>query len=106
MRQAEGAEQPALLSETLVFDDAMAVREACLLGMGVALLPLADVLLALQRGALVRLLPDWWADAGMLSVAYPSHTPREGKARAFVDFLVERLRETGLAQRLDAAKRA
>jgi DNA-binding transcriptional LysR family regulator len=105
MRQAEGVEQPALLSETLVFDDAMAVREACLLGLGVALLPLADVLLALQRGALVRLLPDWWADAGTLSVVYPSHMPRQGKARAFVDFLVERFRETGLAQRLDAAKR-
>jgi DNA-binding transcriptional LysR family regulator len=104
MRQASGAEQPALLSESLVFDDAAAVREACLLGLGVALLPMADVLLPLQRGELLRLLPGWWADAGSIAVACPAHVPQQGKVRAFVDFIVERFQQHGLAARLDAGR--
>lgn len=103
MRQADGSGQPALLSETLVFDDPMAVREACLLGLGVALLPLADVLLPLRRGALVRLLPQWWADAGTMAIAHAADAPQGGKARAFVDFLVERFAAESLARRLDAS---
>ena len=59
------------------------------LGLGVTLLVLPDVVTHIQRGELVRLLPDWQADAGPISLYYPSRTLMPAKTRVFIDFVVE-----------------
>ncbi|VVP91959.1 HTH-type transcriptional regulator DmlR [Pseudomonas fluorescens] len=89
MRDDLGNESPASLSENIVLNDPAAMREAAILGLGVTLLVLPDVLPNIQRGELVRLLPDWHGDAGAISLYYPSRTLMPAKTRVFVDFLVQ-----------------
>lgn len=99
MRNAAGAESAATLSEDIVVNDPAAMREAARLGLGVALLALPDVLPDVESGALVRLLPRWYADAGAISVYFASRTLLPGKTRVFVDWIAETFKRDGLAAR-------
>jgi DNA-binding transcriptional LysR family regulator len=72
-----------------VLNDPAAMREAALLGLGVTMLVLPDVAANIERGELVRLLPGWHADAGPISLYYPSRTLMPAKTRVFIDYLVE-----------------
>jgi DNA-binding transcriptional LysR family regulator len=58
------------------------------LGLGVSLIALFDVLPDLESGNLVRLLPDWYVDVGVISLYYGSRTLISAKTRAFVDFIM------------------
>lgn len=89
MRNAAGHEAAAALSESLIFNDAIGVQQAATLGMGVALLVMPDALSGLQAGSLVRLLPDWWVDAGKISLFYSTRNLMPAKSRAFIDFVKE-----------------
>ncbi|MNL69771.1 hypothetical protein D3C87_1946740 [compost metagenome] len=53
----------------------------------------------LDSGALQRVLPRWYADAGAISLYYASRTLLPAKTRAFVDFVVEAFRRERLAER-------
>jgi DNA-binding transcriptional LysR family regulator len=72
---------------------------AAQLGLGVTLVAVPDVLAALESGALVRLVPHWYADAGSISLYYASRTLLPAKTRAFVDFVTEAFRRERLAER-------
>lgn len=89
MRDRAGHEVSAALNENIVLNDPAAMREAALLGLGVTLLVLPDVVTQIQRGELVRLLPGWHTDAGPISLYYPSRTLMPAKTRVFIDFVVE-----------------
>ncbi|HEV7324722.1 MAG TPA: LysR substrate-binding domain-containing protein [Bosea sp. (in: a-proteobacteria)] len=100
MRDAAGAEMSATLRETIVLNDPAAMCEAALLGLGVALLAVPDVLPHLESGALIRLMPRWYADAGAISLYYSGRTLLPAKTRAFIDHVSEAFRREQLAQRL------
>ena len=54
-----------------------------------------------------RLLPEWFVDAGAISIYYSSRALRPAKTRVFVDFVVESFRRNRLAERFSAqAKRS
>ncbi len=57
MRNAAGLESALRLPESIILNDPVAMREATLLGLGISLLTVPDVLPWLERGELVRLLP-------------------------------------------------
>ena len=97
LRNANGIEVAGTLTNSIVVNDPAAMREAARLSLGVALIALFDVLPELERGDLIRLLPDWYADAGAISLYYASRTLISAKTRAFVDFVVNAFR----SQRLD-----
>jgi DNA-binding transcriptional LysR family regulator len=99
MRNAQGDEVIATMRETVVVNDPTAVREAARLGLGVAMLAVPDVLPGLESGELVRVLPRWWADAGALSLYYPSRQLMPGKTRSFIDFVVEAFQREDYARR-------
>ncbi|TBW35050.1 LysR family transcriptional regulator [Azotobacter chroococcum] len=99
LRDAAGAEMPARLAETITLNDPAALREAALLGLGVTLLAVPDVLPWIERGELVRLLPRWYADAGAISIYYANRTLMPAKTRAFIDFVVEAFQRERLAAR-------
>jgi DNA-binding transcriptional LysR family regulator len=88
LQNVSGIEMAGTLTETIVVNDPAAMREAARLGLGVSLIALFDVLRELERGALIRLLPDWYADAGAISLYYASRTLISAKTRVFVDFVV------------------
>lgn len=102
MRDGRGKEVAALMSENIVVNDPSAMREAARLGLGVALLAVPDVLADLKTGALVRVLPRWYAEAGEISLYYASRTLLPAKTRAFVDFVTEMFRRQRLADRFSA----
>lgn len=99
LRDAAGAEMPARLAETITLNDPAAMREAALLGLGVTLLAVPDVLPWIERGELVRLLPRWYADAGAISIYYANRTLMPAKTRALIDFVVEAFQRERLAAR-------
>jgi DNA-binding transcriptional LysR family regulator len=100
MRGTVGGEMLARLGETITVDDPAAMREAAILGLGVALLSVSDVLSSLERGELVRLLPCWYSDAGAISLYYATRALLPAKTRVFVDFVVEAFERERLAERL------
>jgi DNA-binding transcriptional LysR family regulator len=99
MRNAAGEEMVAPLKETIAFDDPEAMCQAAVLGLGVAQIVMAHALRHLESGALVRLVPQWYADAGPISIYYASRTLMPAKTRVFVDFVVEAFRRQRLAER-------
>ena len=99
MRDTVGDAMPARLSETIMVNDPAAMREAAILGLGVALLAVSDVLSSIERGELVRLLPRWYADAGAISIYYATRALLPAKTRVFVDFVVEAFERERLAER-------
>jgi DNA-binding transcriptional LysR family regulator len=99
MRNAAGDEVVVPLKETIAFDDPEAMCQAAVLGLGVAQIAMAHALRHLESGALERLVPQWYADAGPISIYYASRTLMPAKTRVFVDFVVEAFRRQRLAER-------
>ncbi len=99
MRNAAGDEMAVPLKETIAFDDPEAMCQAAVLGLGVAQIAMAHALRHLESGALERLVPQWYADAGPISIYYASRTLMPAKTRVFVDFVVEAFRRQRLAER-------
>src|SRR4029077_10075508 len=66
MRNAAGTEIAATLNETIILDDPEAMCRAALLGLGVTLIAVPHALPYLEKRALVRLVPQWYADAAPL----------------------------------------
>jgi DNA-binding transcriptional LysR family regulator len=99
MRNAAGTEIPLKLAETVVLDDPEAACRAALLGLGVTLIATCHALPHLERGALVRLVPQWYSDGGPISIYYASRTLLPSKTRVFVDFIVQAFKRDRLAER-------
>lgn len=99
MRDKKGTEAIATMSEDIVMNDPTAMRDAAKLGLGVAMLMVPDVLPEIEDGTLVRLLPDWYADAGLIKLYYASRRLLPGKTRAFIDFLTESFRHQQFADK-------
>ncbi len=102
MRNAASKQMDAPLQPTIVFDDPQAMRQAAVLGLGVTQIVVPDALPFLASGALVRLLPDWYVDAGSISIYYPSRALMPAKTRVFIDFIVETFRRARMAERFAA----
>lgn len=105
MRDVSGSEMEAALKETLIVNDPAAMREAAVLGLGVALIAVPDVLRELEGGQLVRLLPQWYADAGAISLYYANRTLLPAKTRVFIDYVVEEFKRARLAERFAGSLR-
>lgn len=85
----------------LLVNDPQALRQSALMGLGLALLAMPEVLPYLESGVLQRVLPGWHVDAGPISLYFASQL-LPAKTRVFVDSLVEHSREQRWAQRFDA----
>jgi DNA-binding transcriptional LysR family regulator len=105
MRDVAGREMAASLPATLVVNDPIAMREAALLGLGVTLIASADVHTALEAGTLLRLVPNWYADAGAISIYYASRKLLPAKTRVFVDWVTEAFKAHRLAERFAGSLR-
>jgi DNA-binding transcriptional LysR family regulator len=99
MRNAAGDETRVPLKGTVAFDDPEAMCQAAVLGLGVTQIALAHALRHLESGALIRLVPQWYADAGPISIYYASRRLMPAKTRVFVDFIVEAFRRLRFAER-------
>jgi len=92
----QGEHATAECRTRMIFDDPDAMAHAALRGYGVALLPMPFALSRLKSGELVRLLPDWKAELGSVSLYYPNKKLLPGKTRVFIDFVLEKFRGLNL----------
>jgi DNA-binding transcriptional LysR family regulator len=99
LRNRTNEQMPIDLPLRLAMSDPAAACLAAANGLGVALVAMPQALPYLDSGALVRVLPDWYVDAGAISIYFAAHKLLPAKTRAFVDFIVEQFREQKLAQR-------
>ena len=70
--------------------DMAAVREAAIAGLGVALLPYHVCMNALQDGRLVRALPDWRGQQGIVHLIFTTRRGLPPAVRALINHLAER----------------
>jgi DNA-binding transcriptional LysR family regulator len=70
-----------------------AVRRAALSGQGIGLLAAVVVAEDLQKGALVRLLPQYDANEVVIQAVYPASRHLSVKTRSFLDFLAQRMND-------------
>lgn len=90
MENAKGEKEQVELKGRFLCNNADAMVEMMLKGMGLVFSP--DVLCHrhLKSGALVRVLEDWTVPALTLHAIYPHSRHLAAKVRAFVDFTVEK----------------
>lgn len=99
LKNDAGEEVVASVRPVMVLDDPEAIARAAAIGMGIAMLPLPHALPLLERGELVRVLPEWYADASPLTIYYTSRKLLPAKVRVFVEYIVEEFRASGRAAR-------
>ena len=104
MRQVTGEAAIPEFTARVILSDREASLQAVLLGMGVALVSMADAEPYLSCGSLIRVLPKWYVDAGVIGLYYSSRSMLPPKTRAFIDYLVPALQKQNLIERFDATK--
>lgn len=75
----------------VLVNDFRAVRDLVQQGVGVGVLPLRLPDLGMESQELVRLLPDWSAPGGRLSLVWPASRHLAPRVRAFIDLATARL---------------
>lgn len=103
LRNRAGDDYPVEQRVRLTVDDPDALVQGVLMHMGIGLMALPNVVRHLDKGELVRVLPEWHQDAGQISLYFTSQKLLPAKTRAFVDHVTEQFREQGLAERFRAA---
>lgn len=86
-----GCEQTIQPGETFKVNVAEAMSSAAEAGMGICLLPDYVAVPALQRGSLVRLLPQYRLQEKSIYALYPSRRFLDAKVRTWVEFLKQEL---------------
>lgn len=79
------------LPARLMCNNAQALLQACLDGLGIAQLPQPLVLPALRSGVLRQVLPQLAPDGLQIYLYYPSRKQLPARVRAFVDFVAQGL---------------
>ncbi|MBY4638198.1 LysR family transcriptional regulator [Sphingopyxis sp. XHP0097] len=77
-------------------DDFSAVRAAALAGLGVALLPDHACAVELRAGTLVRVLPEWRSENGIVHLVFTTRTGLPPLVRAWIDHLAKAFRNPEL----------
>ncbi|WP_226648287.1 LysR family transcriptional regulator [Microbulbifer variabilis] len=89
LQHSDGTTCDVSLRPSVIMNDPEAICRCAVMGLGVTLAPMDCAYTWLQRGELVRLLPDWHVDLGAVVVYYSGQKLLPSKTRVFIDFLVE-----------------
>ena len=89
------------LKPAAIMNDPEALCMCAVMGLGVAMVPLDRAWPWIQRGELIRILPDWYVDLGPISVYYSARKSLPAKTRVFIEFLMEHF-QSGLSDRFRA----
>ena len=95
-------QMPIDMQVRMAMSDPAAALEAAEQGLGIAVTSMPNAQPYLVDKRLVRVLPDWYADAGALSLYFSAQKLLPAKSRAFIDFVVAHFRKHKLAQRFSA----
>ncbi|HJV24046.1 MAG TPA: LysR family transcriptional regulator [Aromatoleum sp.] len=95
-------QMPIDMQIRMTMSDPAASLEAAEQGLGIAVISMPNAQPYLASKRLVRVLPDWYADAGALSLYFSAQKLLPAKTRAFIDFVVSYFRKHRMAQRFSA----
>lgn len=90
------------LSPRATLNDPEMLCNAAMAGLGIAHVPMPHALRHLQSGALVRVLPEWYTEAGVISLYFAAKKLMPAKTRVFVDFIVDKFRVERYAEKWSA----
>lgn len=90
------------LSPRATLNDPEMLCNAAIAGLGVAHVPMPHALRHLQSGTLVRVLPEWYTEAGVISLYFAAKKLMPAKTRVFVDFIVDKFRAERYAEKWSA----
>lgn len=82
----------------IAMSDPEAACAAAAQGLGIALVSMPQASPYLRRGDVERVLPDWYVDAGVISIYFAAHKLLPAKTRVFIDFVVEQFRTNKWAE--------
>jgi len=102
LRNGDGVQAPIDLKVKMTMSDPNAACEIAEMDMGITLTAMPHAVVYLKKGTLVRVLPDWYVDGGMLALYFAAARLLPAKTRVFVDYVVEHFRSEQLAQRFSA----
>lgn len=103
LRNRNGIQAPVPLKVKMTMSDPNAACEIAQMGLGVTLVSMPHALTYLENGSLVRVLPDWYVDSGMLALYFTATRLLPAKTRVFIDYVVAHFRQEKLALRFSAA---
>jgi DNA-binding transcriptional LysR family regulator len=84
---------PVKIRAWLMTSDSGTLLDACTAGAGIAQIMQLGTQEWLANGSLVELFPDWNGEVFPLHAVYPARNHRPAKVRAFVDFVVDAIRQ-------------
>jgi DNA-binding transcriptional LysR family regulator len=90
------------LTPRATLNDPEMLCNGAIAGLGVAHVPMPHALRHLQSGALVRVLPEWYTEAGVISLYFAAKKLMPAKTRVFVDFIVEKFRAERYSEKWSA----
>ncbi|HWU67193.1 MAG TPA: LysR substrate-binding domain-containing protein [Methylophilus sp.] len=90
------------LSPRATLNDPEMLCNAAMAGLGIAHVPMPHALRHLQSGALIRVLPEWYTEAGVISLYFAAKKLMPAKTRVFVDFIVDKFRVERYAEKWSA----
>ena len=102
LKTLAGEQVTVELQPRITLNDPEALCEAAVAGLGVAHVPMSHAVRYFESGELVRVLPDWYTEKGTLSLYFAAKKYMPAKTRVFIDFIVERFRTQGLAEKWSA----
>lgn len=102
LRDSQDRQSAIILPVHITVNEPWACCQAAVMGLGIAVASLPNLLPYLESGQLVRVLPNWYADNGSLSLYFPTHKMLPAKTRVFVDFIIKKFREQQLSRKFDA----
>jgi len=102
MKSHKGEQVTMELPPRATLDDPEALCHAAMAGLGVAQVPVPHALKHLESGNLVRLLPNWHFESGVISLYFAAKKLMPAKTRVFVDFIVDRFQKDQLSQKWSA----
>lgn len=102
LKTVAGEQVTIELPPRVTLNDPEMLCNAAMAGLGVAHVPIPHALRHLQSGALVRVLPEWYTEAGVISLYFAAKKLMPAKTRAFVDFIVEKFRTERYSEKWSA----
>lgn len=102
LKTVAGEQMTIELPPRATLNDPEMLCNAAMAGLGVAHVPMPHALRHLQSGALVRVLPEWYTETGVISLYFAAKKLMPAKTRAFVDFIVEKFRTERYSEKWSA----
>lgn len=91
LQNADKQQRKLKIQPTLLGSDLIMLSQLAAAGSGITLLPDNVVQHWVERGELVKVLPEWKAAHGIFHMVYPSRRGLLPAVRIFIDYLVENL---------------